>query len=163
MSNPLVSILAASVCEWDPRSSPTRRLAPHTCACADSPRIRRERLCGCAVVDCASAIAVILRVGDRVKVQKTERLADHQGALTGAFPRQNPARLARLSCCTSCAVKGKLASLVLRTLDSAVGAAERSAATASKFFSVVPFDTGEMLRFLQFPVIVYRPSTARFN
>ena len=27
--------------------------------------------------------------------------------------------------------------------------------TASKIFSVVSFETGEMLRFLQFPVIVY--------
>ena len=47
------------------------------------------------------------------------------------------------------AVKGKLAALVLRTLDSAQLAAERAAYQAGKKLSVVPLATGEMLRFLQ--------------
>jgi len=55
-----------------------------------------------------------------------------------------------LFCCELGAVKGRLAALVLRTLDSAQLAAERAAYQAGKKLSVVPLATGEMLRFLRF-------------
>ena len=44
--------------------------------------------------------------------------------------------------------------LVLPTLDSTVWCSRGIGSTASKIFSVVSFETGEMLRFLQFLVII---------